>query len=164
MSQEKEVMQLTSSDLQAMQRYKQAVVQAMGTPDTASSIVTAEVLGEGFSSLIGVLLKGFAGGSVAGAAGMIASTISGMMSVLDAQTKSDEYQAASQGLNVINSLVDIFNNHPDYTLMQVQLSVIEWYSPETGTTMAIIDGTADSPSDAYVIQRIQLNSGNWLDQ
>lgn len=95
---------------------------------------------------------------------MIASTISGMMLILDAETKSDEYQAASQGLNVINSLVDIFNNHPDYTLMQVQLSVFEWYSPETGTTRVIVDGTADSPSDAYVIQRIQLNNGNWLDQ
>lgn len=121
MSQAKETMQLTSSDLQAMQRYQQVVVQAMGTPETAGSVVTGAALGSAFSTLIGRFLKGFASSSVAGAAGVIASTVSGMMSILDAQTKSDQYQAASQGLNVINSLIDIFNNHPEYTLIQVQL-------------------------------------------
>lgn len=164
MSQAKETMQLTSSDLQAMQRYQQVVVQAMGTPESATDVVNATALGSAFSKILGLILKGFEGASEASAAGAIASTISGMMSILDAQAKSDEYQAASQGLNVINSLLDIFNSHSEYTVIQVQLSVIEWSNPEVGTTMVIIDGTAATPSDAYIIQRIRLNNGTWLEQ
>lgn len=30
--------------------------------------------------------------------------------------------------------------------------------------MVIVDGTAATPSDAYIIRRIKLNNGTWLDQ
>lgn len=136
----------------------------MGAPSAVKTIVTGEAIGNTISALTGRFLKNYASESVAGVAGVIASTISGMMSILDAEAKSDEYQAASQGLNVINSLLDIFNNHPEYVVIQVQLSVFEWYNPEVGATMVIVDGTAAKPSDAYIIQRIQLNNGTWLEQ